>query len=142
MSASRQHSPYSPAHRIRIIGFSGNVLSRSLLEPEGGQCTDTELSGLAKRTQPTQTSQQHRLSVTYPPPSFPFPCPLPMSSCPYFHVFHVLPRCTGCRTLNMDTRHTRHKAHKTHKTRCLDSLLSAGHIRRLCKPVHICPVAV
>ena len=103
LSASRQHSPYSPAYKIRPIGFSGNVLSRSLLEPEGGQRSDTELSAMGKRTQPTQTSQQPCLSVTYPP--FPFLCPLPMSSCPYVHVFHVLPRCCCCRTLNMDTRH-------------------------------------
>ena len=106
LSASRQHSPYSPAYKIRPIGFSGNVLSRSLLELEGGQCSDTELSAMGKRTQPSQTSQQNCVSVTYPPPSSPFLCPLPMSSCPYVHVFHVLPRCTGCRTLNMDTRHT------------------------------------
>ena len=59
LSASRQHSPYSPAHKIRPIGFSGNVLSRSLLQPEGGQCSDTELSAMGKRTQPTQTSQQN-----------------------------------------------------------------------------------
>ena len=140
MSASRQHSPYSPAYRIRPIDFSGNVLSRSLLESEGGQCSDTELSALDKRTQPSQN-----ISTTPPvcdlPPSF-LSLPLPiahMSSCPYVHVFHVLPRCTGCRTLNMDTRH---KAHGPHKTRCLDSPLSAGHIRSLCKPVHICSVAV